>query len=96
MRSWAAEKGFGRLDEHLENFVEKSVAKGYVYADWDAAFQGAIRRDWANLNAKPPPDQSENLTYSQKRQELYARQMYPERYANDQSETENPNVIENA
>lgn len=49
VRKWADEKGFSRLDEHLENFVGKARAKGYTYADWDEGFMGAIRDDWAGL-----------------------------------------------
>lgn len=49
VRAWAAEKGHGRLDEHLESFKAKAAAHGYAYADWDAAFMEAIRNDWAKL-----------------------------------------------
>lgn len=49
VRAWAAEKGFGQLDKHLESFVGKCKAKGYSYVDWDEAFMGAIRDDWAKL-----------------------------------------------
>lgn len=52
VRSWAAEKGHTRLDQHLESFRAKSQAKGYSYADWDSAFMEAIRENWAKL----PPD----------------------------------------
>lgn len=49
VRDWAAEKGHDRLDQHLESFRAKSQAKGYAYADWDAAFMEAIRENWAKL-----------------------------------------------
>ena len=49
VRAWAAKKGFDRLDEHLEAFKTKCAAKGYVYADHDAAFMEAVRTDWAEL-----------------------------------------------
>jgi hypothetical protein len=49
VRAWAAEKGFGQLDKHLESFVSKCKAKGYSYVDWDEAFMNAIRDDWAKL-----------------------------------------------
>lgn len=49
VRAWAAEKGFGQLDKHLESFVSKCKAKGYTYADWDEGFMGAVRDDWAKL-----------------------------------------------
>lgn len=51
VREWAARKGYGRLDEHLEAFRCKAVAKGYSYADWDEALMGAIRDNWAGLKA---------------------------------------------
>jgi hypothetical protein len=46
---WAAEKGFDNLQAHFEAFVSKAKAKGYQYVDWDEAFMGAIRNDWAGL-----------------------------------------------
>lgn len=49
--AWAAEKGFGRLPEHLDAFRAKSQAKAYEYADWDSAFMEAIRTNWAGLSA---------------------------------------------
>ena len=60
--AWAAEKGFGQLDAHLDAFTRKAKAKGYTYVDWDAAFMEAIWEDWAKLRgraangAAPPPD----------------------------------------
>src|SRR5690606_31968550 len=51
--TWASRKGYGSLDQHLEFFVSKAKAKGYVYADWDEAFMGAIRDDWAGLRNAP-------------------------------------------
>ncbi|WP_426355645.1 hypothetical protein ACN9MD_09630 [Stenotrophomonas maltophilia] len=52
VRAWAAEKGHDRLDQHLESFRAKATAKGYTYADWDAAFMEAIRENWAKLPTK--------------------------------------------
>jgi hypothetical protein len=49
VRAWAAEKGHNRLEQHLESFRAKATAKGYTYADWDAAFMEAIRENWAKL-----------------------------------------------
>lgn len=49
VQTWAAQKGFDRLPEHLEAFRSKAAAKGYTYADWDEGFIGAIRDDWAGL-----------------------------------------------
>lgn len=51
VRSWAADKGHDRLEQHLESFRGKATAKGYAYADWDAAFMEAIRENWARLPA---------------------------------------------
>jgi hypothetical protein len=49
VRTWAEGKGFTRLEDHLEVFVSKAKANAYAYADWDSAFMGAIRDDWAKL-----------------------------------------------
>lgn len=49
VRTWAAGKGFGDLDQHLESFKDKCQANGYTYVNWDAAFMEAIRGDWAKL-----------------------------------------------
>jgi hypothetical protein len=49
VRLWAESKGFRDLDQHLEAFKSKAVAKGYAYVDWDEAFMGAVRDDWAKL-----------------------------------------------
>lgn len=51
--AWAAEHGFGQLDEHLDAFKRKATAKGYTYVSWDDAFMEAIREDWAKLRARP-------------------------------------------
>lgn len=52
---WAKVKKFDRLDEHLESFISKSKAKAYTYADWDEAFMGAVRDDWAKLKDHGQP-----------------------------------------
>lgn len=49
--AWAAKKGHGSLQAHFDHFVSKARAKGYVYADWDEAFMGAIRENWAGVGA---------------------------------------------
>lgn len=49
VKVWAISKGYDRLDEHLDAFKAKCAAKGYVYADHDAAFMEAVRTDWAKL-----------------------------------------------
>lgn len=53
VKVWAQQKGFGDLEVHLESFSEKALAKGYTYADWDAAFKKAVREDWAGLRKGP-------------------------------------------
>jgi hypothetical protein len=53
VRAWAKAKGVSRLEAHFEAFVGRCQAKGYAYVDWDAAFMGAIRDDWAKVGAQP-------------------------------------------
>jgi hypothetical protein len=60
VQAWAEKKGFDRLDEHLEAFIDTARAKGYVYVDWDSAFRKAIREDWGKIrqgesNEPKPP-----------------------------------------
>lgn len=50
---WAKSKGYGHLQQHLDNFRLKAAAHDYRYADWDKAFMGAIEADWAKVNDKP-------------------------------------------
>jgi hypothetical protein len=50
IRAWALAKGFTRLEERLTHFVGYARANGKTYADWQQAFQNAIRDDWAKLN----------------------------------------------
>ncbi|MFA7268724.1 MAG: hypothetical protein WC073_05220 [Sterolibacterium sp.] len=61
--AWAKKKGFERLDEHLENFIGTAKAKGYIYADWQQAFQNAVRNDWAKINGKARPEVSAGADY---------------------------------
>lgn len=49
VREWAATNNVQHLDRHFTSFVTKVQAKGYVYADWDAALRNAITDDWAKL-----------------------------------------------
>jgi hypothetical protein len=49
VKKWADEKGFSKLQEHLESFKRKCKSKSYQYADWDSAFMEAIRENWAKL-----------------------------------------------
>lgn len=55
VRSWANMGGFDRLDERLAHFVGWAKASGKQYADWDQAFQNAIRDDWAKLTGTYGP-----------------------------------------
>ena len=52
VKDWASQKGFDRLDEHLEAFKRKATMNAYAYTDWDLAFMEAIREDWAKLRSK--------------------------------------------
>jgi hypothetical protein len=56
VREWAEAHGHADLDEHLAAFRLKCLAKGYQYANWDAAFMGAIRGNWAGLTPRSKPD----------------------------------------
>ena len=64
VKAWAAESGFGQLEQHLAAFKRKAIAKGYAYVSWDDAFMEAIREDWAKLRGgsragvAPPGDPS--------------------------------------
>jgi Protein of unknown function (DUF1376) len=49
VKTWAAEKGYDRLNEHLEVFIGKCRAKGYEYIDFDEALMNCIRDDWGSL-----------------------------------------------
>lgn len=52
VRAWAEAKGHHSLELHLEHFVGSAKARGYTYADWDAAFRNAIRDDWAKVGQR--------------------------------------------
>lgn len=54
VKKWAEEKGFDRLEDHHEAFVSKAKARAYTYADWDEAFMGAVRDDWAEIRKGAP------------------------------------------
>lgn len=49
VRDWATKNNHRNLDTHHENFVLAARSRGYKYVDWDAAFQNAIRNNWAKL-----------------------------------------------
>lgn len=62
---WAAKNGHTHLEKHLTYFIDKCMAKGYEYVDFDRAFMGAIRDNWANINNnhKPSlPAKPQNIT----------------------------------
>jgi hypothetical protein len=61
VRQWAEAKGHGNLDRHLDHFRSKALAKGYEYADWDEAFMGAVRDDWAKVATSPKSKQRVQL-----------------------------------
>ena len=75
VREWAAERGYNRLDEHLDAFKRKAIAKGYAYASWDDAFMEAIREDWAKLRAHG--HQAQVLSFAQQ-DELAKRRRWEE------------------
>jgi hypothetical protein len=59
VRQWAASRGFGMLDEHLDAFRRKVAANGYTAVSWDDKFMEAIREDWAKLRiGKAPRDEN--------------------------------------
>lgn len=49
LRDWAVANGYSDLERHLDAFKDKATAKGYQYANWQAALRNAIRDDWAGL-----------------------------------------------
>lgn len=55
VKSWAKEKNYSHLEQHLEYFIGKCEANGYKYLNWDSAFKTAIRDDWAKLNTNHQP-----------------------------------------
>lgn len=50
VKAWALSKGFKRLSDHLESFVDYAKSSGKQYVDWDSAFKRAIRENWAKLD----------------------------------------------
>ena len=63
VKTWAAKHGHTRLEERLEHFRDYALAKDYRNVDWDAAFRGAIRTDWAKLGppVKDEPGEFDHL-----------------------------------
>ena len=52
VKEWALQEKYTDLDEHMKAFKLKCAAKGYEYADWDAAFMEAVRKDWAGIRSQ--------------------------------------------
>ncbi|OIR06013.1 hypothetical protein GALL_118100 [mine drainage metagenome] len=50
VRKWAQEHGHDRLEERFDFFLTRCRSKGYLYVDWDAAFEVAVRDDWGDFN----------------------------------------------
>lgn len=49
VKVWATEHGHVDLEKRLEHFVSYAKRSGKQYADWDEAFMGAVRENWAKL-----------------------------------------------
>lgn len=49
VRKWAEKNGHRRLNAHLEHFIDAAEKGNLKYANWDAAFRTAIRKDWAGI-----------------------------------------------
>lgn len=67
VKIWADANGHSRLIERLAHFSNACKAKGYEYADWDAAFRNAISDDWAKLGKQTSLSQAKP-TYRAKTQ----------------------------
>jgi uncharacterized protein YdaU (DUF1376 family) len=52
---WAGGEGYSLHDvqANFEAFVSYAKRKGATYVDWDEALMTAIRKDWAEVRAKP-------------------------------------------
>lgn len=74
VRAWASAKGFDRLGDHLESFCGKAAAKGYRYADWDAAFKVAIREDWAGVRSPKHQPRADAVSRCQQASEAWLRE----------------------
>ena len=49
MKAWLEKRGETQVKAHLIHFVGYAKANGKQYADWEQAFQNAIREDWAKI-----------------------------------------------
>lgn len=77
VREWAQSRGYDRLDEHLDAFRRKCVAKGYTYASWDDALMEAIREDWAKLRSRANGNGQRAVSFAQQ-DELDRRRRWEE------------------
>jgi hypothetical protein len=68
VKEWAEEKGHKNLEKHLEFFINKAIAKGYEYANWDAAFKEAISANWAKLEDSKNKVDEDSIFAKYKRQ----------------------------
>jgi len=60
LQAWASEHGYHEdLQQHLDSFRDKAIAKGYQYTDWQAALRNAIRDDWACLRTPSKPSRQD-------------------------------------
>lgn len=82
VKAWAIENKHGQLEQHLVAFRLACQAKGYAYADWDAAFMKAVRDNWAKL--APTPQQ---LAAAPRKPDKYDRAdlEYEKRYGTPES-----------
>ena len=55
--AWGKSKSVSetKLNEHMENFINQSLARDYRYVDWNAAFRNAVKANWAKLPEKREP-----------------------------------------
>jgi hypothetical protein len=51
MQTWLENRGEKQVKARLIHFNGYAKANGKQYADWEQAFQNAVREDWAKLNA---------------------------------------------
>ncbi len=49
MQAWLERHANGQVKAHLLHFVGYARANGKRYADWEQAFQNAVREDWAGV-----------------------------------------------
>lgn len=74
VKTWADAHGHSKLEERLSHFVMCCEAKGYVYADWDAAFRKAITDDWAKLGKATTQTQAKPTYRAKTQAEMDAEQ----------------------